>query len=454
MKVGFPITLRALFYFLVLGQLILSSCSEEPWPDLDSNSTSNDTSTQDTFRDSAVDSQINDDTAGPEDTTIDSILPEDTVNDSYLPEETWPQEETWPNDTGENLDTLPDEPPNDTSTEDTTEDTTETTQDSADEPEISDDTQADTEEETQTDTEEDTNSETEAEDSTTCQPGFSECVTESMYRICRNDGLHWDMGTCLPGQPCQDGACFRNCTDTDNDGYGVGEGCFGTDCDESNPTIFEGALEICENGVDENCDGVDVPCECDPVLQNCGTIELKCGFDNGPNFACQPAGDVGEGQPCNGNPSNCQAGLLCLSMNDGQPQCVQVCNPQTSEGCSPGTTCNGYIQGIDPERVALCMESPPSCDMVLQDCPNGEACFFMVGGLTACFEYNGTLPLNGACDPNNDQCVRGAICVTITNENGSVSECKHICRTATGQGCTPGQTCSAFTNQPDYGACI
>ena len=39
--------------------------------------------------------------------------------------------------------------------------------------------------------------------------------------------------------------------DADGDGYGKFDG----DCDDTNATIHLGALEICNNGVDDDCDG-------------------------------------------------------------------------------------------------------------------------------------------------------------------------------------------------------
>ena len=53
---------------------------------------------------------------------------------------------------------------------------------------------------------------------------------------------------CLPNS----GACVP-CLDFDGDDYGVGEGCTGPDCNDSDSSIHPGALETCD-GTDTNCE--------------------------------------------------------------------------------------------------------------------------------------------------------------------------------------------------------
>jgi hypothetical protein len=66
---------------------------------------------------------------------------------------------------------------------------------------------------------------------------------------------------------CETHACVSDggggtCTDDDGDGYAVeGGSCGSVDCDDANPDVNPGALELCGNGVDDNCDGqVDEGC--------------------------------------------------------------------------------------------------------------------------------------------------------------------------------------------------
>lgn len=59
---------------------------------------------------------------------------------------------------------------------------------------------------------------------------------------------------------CADGACLiepGTCTDSDGDSYAVEGGACGlVDCDDSDPAVNPGAAEACSNGVDDNCDGL------------------------------------------------------------------------------------------------------------------------------------------------------------------------------------------------------
>ena len=49
------------------------------------------------------------------------------------------------------------------------------------------------------------------------------------------------------------------CPDGDGDGYQA-VSCGGSDCDDGDPTVHPSAAETCGDGVDQDCDGLDLPC--------------------------------------------------------------------------------------------------------------------------------------------------------------------------------------------------
>lgn len=55
---------------------------------------------------------------------------------------------------------------------------------------------------------------------------------------------------------CEDGACLSTCTDNDGDGFAIQGGTCGlVDCDDSDPLINPGMDENCGNGLDDDCNG-------------------------------------------------------------------------------------------------------------------------------------------------------------------------------------------------------
>ena len=65
--------------------------------------------------------------------------------------------------------------------------------------------------------------------------------------------MGWILGAgCLPHSTCPP----PDSRDLDGDGFSVEDG----DCDDEDPLRSPGALEVCESGIDEDCDGLDPRC--------------------------------------------------------------------------------------------------------------------------------------------------------------------------------------------------
>jgi hypothetical protein len=151
--------------------------------------------------------------------------------------------------------------------------------------------------------------------------GGPTCIPQAEVYMACADGEPGDSYVCYTeGYPIA-GACEPEfqavidcltapCEDGDGDGF-----CVENDCDDADPSVFPGAPDICNDGVDSNCDGDDVTA-CAPVGWNCPTdyygtadgCDCGCGVVDpdcaGPTVsACEYCNDPGScsSQDCGGN---------------------------------------------------------------------------------------------------------------------------------------------------------
>ncbi|MBI2894141.1 MAG: hypothetical protein HYY06_11370 [Deltaproteobacteria bacterium] len=203
-------------------------------------------------------------------------------------------------------------------------------------------------------------------------------------------------GDAVPGdEVCEDGI------DNDCDG-GIDEGCGEPDCEV--PEFTE--EQDCSDGEDEDCDGLpdceDPDCS-DECGDECAAQENDCedGLDddcNGLTDCVDPACNCGDGEVCDGRDNNgdgrIDEGRACGDAGDGNGACppgaFRICDVY----CGVHQLCDD--EGMwGPCIVDNSCEQVPECDQH-EDCPRGEYCDY-----GACSP--GTLdPFGGACENDGD----------------------------------------------------
>ena len=217
------------------------------------------------------------------------------------------------------------------------------------------------------------------------------------------------------------------CTDADGDGYYAERDC-GTaiDCNDRNADIYPGAMEICGDGRDQDCDGKDTACQ--PVPADVD--------DDGDGYS-ENQGD------CSDRNANIFPGAveICDSLDndcDGSVDEGNVCQTCTDadkdgyykeNGCGGTQDCNDNDLSINPGAAEICGDSvdndcdglidcdDPDCDAECIPCTDADGDGFFAedncGSLVDCDDNDASI------NPNADE-----ICGDSIDQNcdGEVNE--------------------------------
>ncbi|MBT3985897.1 hypothetical protein HOD38_04140 [archaeon] len=143
------------------------------------------------------------------------------------------------------------------------------------------------------------------ESNSSINPGASEVCSDLVDNDC-DTLIDYDDSDCT-------------CMDSDIDGY-ISDDCGGDDCHDYDPNIHPAATEVCNDGVDNDCDGL-IDCADDFCF---GSLNLE-------NITCCFNGTVG------GSTDNCLSGEICYNSTCaiGTP-CTDTANCTASETCVDG----------------------------------------------------------------------------------------------------------------------
>ena len=271
--------------------------------------------------------------------------------------------------------------------------------------------------------------------------------------ISNDDGANWCRATNLLGVDLDFGtpgamndSCACGNSDNDGDGYGDDPACDPAwlDCNDNDAAVHPGAFDVCEDGIDNDCDGADRDCDC---------LEADLDGDGYGTVAACPDPDCDDTDPyvfpgapeiCNGIDDNCDG--VADEGYDGDADGVSTC----------AGDCDDNNAAIFPGNPEVCDTLDNDCNGVIDDGLNIPGCTlyyldqdgdgygqdaFYQCACEADADYS--TELSGDCDDGDIDIYPGAleICDLVDNDcDGSVDEEWNDCAVDNGvAGCVNGE---------------
>ena len=158
---------------------------------------------------------------------------------------------------------------------------------------------------------------------------------------------------------------------------------------------------------------------CNPVCNaGCSDGSVCTYSTDAQSILCQSAGTVAEGEACGAGAGLCAAGA-CVNGT-----CRAFC--VGDEHCVEGQTCTGTLLGVTGDTgVKTCAPIDTDCRPLVQDCPEGEACYRPAAdGDWVCLPA-GTGMAGNTCRAQ-EECGRGFAC-TFSAEDTETGVCRALC---------------------------